>query len=80
SKLDPASDAKVLSCRQEFLAHLERAMQDKSGGYIETIQGLPADVSASGTKWLECVAANYCKLASAALPGLQLFKVQGFPK
>ncbi len=67
----PGSDAETL--KDEFLGGLNRAMQAGRDGYIETIQGLPADVSDQGTAWLESVVTSHAKAVSQAMPGLQLF-------
>lgn len=50
--------ARVAGGRQRdlFLAGLERARR-RGAGYVETIQSLPAEVSRSGTEWLEAVVA-----------------------
>lgn len=72
----PDSDAGML--RDAFLGGLNRAMQAGDGGYIETIQGLPADVSDTGTAWLESVVTSHAKAVSQAMPGLQLFEGQNF--
>jgi hypothetical protein len=73
---DAATDSAITTCKEDFLAALNRTMQGGPGSYVETIQGLPSDVSLKGTQWLECVVAYYCRMASNAMPGLQLFKKQ----
>ncbi len=70
----PSSQTRML--RAEFLAGLDKAVQGGPGSYVETIQGLPADVSSQGTKWLESVVAGYCKAVSTDMPGLKLFQKQ----
>lgn len=69
-----ASDSAAGQGREEFLAGLSTIMQGGTGGYVETLQALPADVSSQGTRWLEGVVASCCKAVSAAVPGLRLFK------
>ena len=71
---DAATDSAITTCKEDFLAALNRTMQGGPGSYVETIQGLPSDVSLKGTQWLECVVAYYCRMASTAMPGLQLFQ------
>jgi len=71
---DAADDPEVKVLREEFLKALEKAMKGGPSNYVETIQGLPPDVSSKGTRWLECVVAYYCKMVSTAMPGLQLFQ------
>ncbi|MFY9368389.1 MAG: Bifunctional protein GlmU [Deltaproteobacteria bacterium ADurb.BinA179] len=71
---DAAPDLQADTLRNEFLSGLDRAAGGGRGGYIETIQRLPADVSAQGTGWLERLVAHFCSAASAAMPGLELFQ------
>ncbi len=73
-RADATTDSTGETLKGEFLTALNRIMQGGPGSYVETIQGLPADVSSKGTKWLECVVAYYCKMAAEAMPGLQLFQ------
>jgi UDP-N-acetylglucosamine/UDP-N-acetylgalactosamine diphosphorylase len=73
---DVAANAQAKALMEEFLKGLEKAIQGGPGNYVETIQGLPVDVSLIGTKWLESVVADCCKTASTALPGLKLFQNQ----
>jgi UDP-N-acetylglucosamine/UDP-N-acetylgalactosamine diphosphorylase len=73
---DTATDSAITTCKEAFLTALNRITQGGPGSYVETIQGLPSDVSLKGTQWLECVVAYYCRMASNAMPGLQLFKKQ----
>lgn len=68
-----AADPEAGELRDGFLKGLAEAMKGGSGGYIETIQGLPAEVSALGTNWLECVVARRRLAAAAVVPGLGLF-------
>jgi UDP-N-acetylglucosamine/UDP-N-acetylgalactosamine diphosphorylase len=71
---DAAPDSDVKALREDFLKGLGKAMQGGPGSYVETIQGLPADVSSTGTKWLEGIVAHCCRAVSAAMPGLALFQ------
>ena len=73
-RTNATTDSKVETLKGEFLTALNRIMRGGPDSYVETIQGLPADVSSKGTKWLECVVAYYCKMAATAMPGLQLFQ------
>lgn len=59
--------------REKFLGELDRVMQGNPGGYVETIQALPAEVSSTGIKWLECVVSSFCRMASDAIPGVQIY-------
>ncbi len=70
SYLDSESNA----LRDAFLKELEKARQGGTGTYIETIQGLSADISAKGTKWLQGIVESCCMAASATMPGLELFR------
>jgi UDP-N-acetylglucosamine/UDP-N-acetylgalactosamine diphosphorylase len=72
----PDSDAGML--RDAFLGGLNRVMQAGDGGYIATIQGLPADISEKGTAWLESVVTSHAKAVSQAMPGQQLFESQKY--
>lgn len=62
--------------REAFLGGLNKAMQAGRGDYIETIQGLSADVSDTGTAWLQTVVTSHAKAVSQAMSGLQLFEGQ----
>jgi len=73
-RADATADSTVRTLKEEFLAELNRITQGGPGSYVETIQGLPTDVSSKGTRWLECVVAYYCQMVSTAMPGLQLFQ------
>lgn len=73
---DAAPDLQTKTLREEFLTGLDRSVQGGPGSYVETIQGLPEDVSSKGTRWLECVVANCCNTVSTAMPGLELFQKQ----
>ena len=73
---DVAPNTEANALREKFLKGLEKAMQGGPGNYVETIQGLHADISSKGTKWLECIVANCCSTALTAMPGLKLFQNQ----
>ena len=73
-RTNATTDSKIETLKGEFLTALNKIMRGGPDSYVETIQGLPADVSSKGTRWLECVVAYYCKMAATAMPGLQLFQ------
>ena len=62
----------IVKLRDEFMADLDIS-QNVGAGYIETIQGLPAAVSAKGIEWLDRIVAFHCRRISAAMPALGLF-------
>jgi UDP-N-acetylglucosamine/UDP-N-acetylgalactosamine diphosphorylase len=55
--------------RDLFLAGMQQ--NRKAGaGYIETIQGLPADVTRAGTQWLEEIVDGVTRLLASVVPSL----------
>ena len=67
-----ATDDEILRLRDDFLAGLKMPVR-ASTGYVETIQGLPPEISSKGTRWLERIVARLCERVSAAMPALDLF-------
>ena len=53
--------------RDLFLAGLQKSRK-KNAAYIDTIQGLPADVSSSGTRWLEQIVGSVTNLLASLVP------------
>lgn len=76
--MDAALGSEHEALREKFLDGLNRVMQAGPGGYIETIQGLPSDVSNIGTAWLENVVTSHAKAFSQVMPELQLFEGQNY--
>ncbi|NLI17300.1 MAG: UDP-N-acetylglucosamine pyrophosphorylase [Actinomycetales bacterium] len=62
-------DAPALPDGDAFLA----ALPDGSGGYVETIQGLPPEVSAAGVRWLQSIVDGLCAQAHALVPSMKMF-------
>jgi bifunctional UDP-N-acetylglucosamine pyrophosphorylase/glucosamine-1-phosphate N-acetyltransferase len=56
--------------RDLFLAGLQQSRKD-GAGYIETIQGLPADVARAGTQWLDRIVDGVVRLLASAAPSLE---------
>ncbi len=56
-----------------FLAGLQRTRK-AGAGYIETIQGLPADVSRAGTQWLDQIVADVTRRLASLVPSMGLVK------
>ena len=63
-----------LDHRDRFLAALHDHKKNSDGNYIEAVQGLPADISQEGTKWLDQIVHEVCLQSAAILPSLGLFK------
>jgi UDP-N-acetylglucosamine/UDP-N-acetylgalactosamine diphosphorylase len=59
--------------RDLFLAGLQQSRKE-GAGYIETIQGLPADVSRSGTRWLNQIVDGVTRLLASLVPSMGLAK------
>jgi len=53
---------------------LGKHREKQGGGYIDTIQSLPRDVSRAGTQWLDSIVDRICEQAAKVLPALNLFK------
>ncbi len=60
--------------RESFLDDFGKAAQAKRMGYIETIQGLPAEVSSKGVAWLNAIVTGLGKEVARVLPAMDLFK------
>ena len=70
----PADDAVGEIDRNRFMNAVQDCLQKKDADYILSIQGLGSDAVFHGTRWLNAVAWNYCRRASATLPELNLFQ------
>ena len=58
--------------RDRFLKAFERYKENSDGNYIDTVQGLPHDVSQEGTRWLDQIVDGLCHKAGELLPLLVL--------
>lgn len=56
--------------RDRFLSDFSKAADGQQTSYIETIQALPAAVSASGVEWLSGIVAGLYKQVAAIMPSL----------
>lgn len=61
--------------RAEFLVAFEGTIGSgsASAGYTQTIQGLPAAVTAAGVAWLQSVVDDLCRRVEALVPEMDLF-------
>ena len=61
--------------RADFLEGFEAAVGSGAvaAGYTHTIQGLPAEVAATGVAWLQGVVDELCRRAGALVPAMDLF-------
>ncbi len=64
----------VNKLREAFLADFGKYVGLNRIPYIETIQGMPADVSARGVVWLQAIMDDYGQNVSALAPSMNLFK------
>ncbi len=71
---EPARSSEAERSRDDFLGAFQKAAGNDRTDYIEAIQGLPAEISAKGVRWLEGLVDDFCKKAAALLPSLNLFK------
>jgi len=62
--------------RESFLRDFQKAAGDDKRNYIAAIQGLPAEVSSKGVRWLSRMVDDLCARAATAVPSLNLFKVE----
>jgi len=62
--------------RAEFLAAFEGTIGSgaASAGYTQTIQGLPAAVTAAGVAWLQSVVDDLCRRVEALVREMDLFE------
>jgi bifunctional UDP-N-acetylglucosamine pyrophosphorylase/glucosamine-1-phosphate N-acetyltransferase len=60
--------------RDEFLNAFRKAAGNDRANYIKAIQGLPAEISAKGVRWLDGLVNDLCARAATLLPSLNLFK------
>jgi UDP-N-acetylglucosamine/UDP-N-acetylgalactosamine diphosphorylase len=66
-------DSLVERYRDDFLSASEKAMSTSGASYIAVIQGLPADISAKGTAWLQRIVDTFCERANTIIPLLNIF-------
>ncbi|MDZ7695788.1 MAG: UDP-N-acetylglucosamine pyrophosphorylase [Deltaproteobacteria bacterium] len=59
--------------RDRFLKGIE-ANSGERQNYLQAIQGLPSDISALGTAWLEGVINRLCRMSADMLPAMRLFR------
>ncbi len=62
--------------REAFLEDFRKATGDGKRNYIAAIQGLPAEVSSKGVRWLGSLVEDFCARAARAVPSLDLFENQ----
>ncbi len=72
-----SADKKVEKWQVAFLSAYDKTQKNTDAGYLATIQHLPSDVSAKGTKWLQKLVDTYCKMTRDAVPKLRLFEQMG---
>ncbi|MBN2125711.1 MAG: UDP-N-acetylglucosamine pyrophosphorylase [Deltaproteobacteria bacterium] len=66
-------DSVIEKCRDDFLSASEEARSKKGVSYIAIIQGLPANVSAKGTAWLQRIVDAFCQKTKEIVPAFKLF-------
>ncbi|MDY0187228.1 MAG: UDP-N-acetylglucosamine pyrophosphorylase [Syntrophus sp. (in: bacteria)] len=59
--------------RDEFLFAFDSARGGAQNDYIAVIQGLPAEISGQGTRWLQGIVDDVCSKAGEIVPSLRLF-------
>ena len=67
---------KTKKSRESFLKDFRKATGDDKRNYIAAIQGLPAEVSSKGVRWLSSLVDDLCARAATTVPSLSLFKNQ----
>lgn len=67
----------VTDGRDAFLASFADATGGATADYTKTIQGLPDDVKAKGTRWLQQVVDTLCAKTDTALGSMNLFAHEG---
>ena len=60
--------------RETFLCDIERVAGNNRGNYVETIQGLPVDISSKGVAWLNSIVNTISEKVAQFLPLMGLFK------
>ncbi len=60
--------------REAFLGYIEKVAGSNRANYIETMQGLPAEISSKGVAWLNCIVDTISKKVAQFLPLMGLFK------
>ena len=66
-------DSLVERYRDDFLTASEKARSKSGTGYVAVIQGLPADVSAKGTVWLQSIIDAFCEKTKNIMPSFNMF-------
>ncbi len=70
----PLREKAGIDQRNRFLTALRRHRDERDGGYLESIQSLPGEVTQTGTQWLDSIVKTICREAASVLPALNLFK------
>jgi len=70
---EPVPGDETERSREAFLEAFQRAAGRDRSNYIAAIQGLPAEVSSIGVRWLGRLVDDLCAGAAAAVPSLGLF-------
>ena len=60
--------------RDAFLGDIEKVAGSNRANYIETMQGLPAEISSKGVAWLNCIVDTISKKVAQFLPLMGLLK------
>ena len=60
--------------RDAFLEDFRKAAGEDRRDYIAAIQGLPAEVSAGGVRWLGSLVEDLCARAARVVPSMNLFR------
>jgi len=66
----PSETQDIQMSRENFLQEFARAAGQSKVNYLETIQCLPAEVSAKGVKWLAGLVDNICATVRKAMPAV----------
>jgi bifunctional UDP-N-acetylglucosamine pyrophosphorylase/glucosamine-1-phosphate N-acetyltransferase len=67
-------DPEIRLAEEAFFEAFMKFRGNDSMPYLETIQKLPADVSAKGVKWLTGVVDYFCQRVKTVMPAMNLFK------
>lgn len=71
---DGLAEGTVGEYRDAFLSSFDATKKARETSYVNSIQGLPALVSAKGTLWLDGIIDAMCMRAAALMPSLNIFK------
>jgi len=66
-------DGIIETYRDDFLTALEKTRNRSEISYIATIQGLPTDISAKGTLWLQSIIDAFCEKTKNIMPSFNMF-------